>query len=291
TPAYLTNKSYFILVSNSLIFAAIVFASSYLKYWPRMQLIAAGMGFMGLAWPILRMLNHLTMASSIPYADQYLANWDALIGFDWVAYGQLIEQFPGLAHTMDRFYSGLTAYSAIAFIAVVLFGRRRDGLSFIEIFLPTALLCTLVGAFFPAVAAATFYQVDADAFKLINPYSGAYHLEQMNMLRSGQPVALNVDKLVGLVTFPSFHTAMGVIVIWVCRSNAALFGISFTINAIMIASTPFFGNHYLIDVIAGSIVAVVAIAIQSLKSQNANSDFPPQVTFDEKRKLASDIVT
>ena len=52
----------------------------------------------------------------------------------------------------------------------------------------------------------------------IDPRDGAYHLEHLERLRSDPMPVLSLSDLPGLVTFPSFHTAMGVIAIYCCRS-------------------------------------------------------------------------
>ena len=78
-------------------------------------------------------------------------------------------------------------------------------------------------------------------------------------LRTDPQHVLDLNNLPGLVTFPSFHTAMGIIAIYCSRGTPWLFWPSLIINILMISSTPLFGSHYLIDVIAGAVVALGTI--------------------------------
>jgi membrane-associated phospholipid phosphatase len=70
---------------------------------------------------------------------------------------------------------------------------------------------------------------------------------------------LTLDQLPGLTTFPSFHTAMGIICTWCSRGSIGLFPLMLIINGLMIASTPILGSHYLADVIGGALLAIAAI--------------------------------
>jgi membrane-associated phospholipid phosphatase len=68
------------------------------------------------------------------------------------------------------------------------------------------------------------------------------------------------------VTFPSFHTAAGIILV-ISFWRTALFPIIVLYSAIMIASTPVLGGHYFVDLIAGAAVAgAVAFALGLLPS-------------------------
>ncbi|HTV72074.1 MAG TPA: phosphatase PAP2 family protein [Rhizobiaceae bacterium] len=64
----------------------------------------------------------------------------------------------------------------------------------------------------------------------------------------------------GLVTFPSFHTAAGIVVAW-CLRRTLFYWPGVVYSVAMIASTPVFGGHYFIDVIAGAFVAFAVLAM------------------------------
>jgi membrane-associated phospholipid phosphatase len=80
-------------------------------------------------------------------------------------------------------------------------------------------------------------------------------------LRGELPPTLLLSDLPGLTTFPSFHTAMGLIVIWCARGSRLLFAPMLALNALMIASTPVFGSHYFIDILAGAALAAAAVLL------------------------------
>lgn len=213
------------------------------------------------AWPVLRLLNHLTMTTALPLADDALAAADAALGFDWLGYLAWVDQYPRLLRAMDWSYAGLTSYSLGLYLLLVLACRdpNRACSEFVQVFLLTAVACIAIGSGLPAVSAAIHFAPPADLFANIRPERGAYHLGALTRLRSDPAAVLSLGALPGLVTFPSFHTAMGVVAIYSARHRGWLLAGMVPVNLVMIASTPVLGAHYGVDLIGGAAVAVAAI--------------------------------
>jgi membrane-associated phospholipid phosphatase len=228
---------------------------------PRLHMLLSGLAFMLAAWPALRVYNHLVMTTGLPLADSRLAAWDSALGFDWLGYLLWLDRHPGLLYWMDWAYGGLTFYSGVAFVLVLLLvgaGRARE---FVLLFLITAVAASTIGLFFPALAAMTFYAPDPELFRTVTPILGAYHVDTLERLRTSAAPVLDLRHLPGLTTFPSFHTAMGLIVVWCARGSRLLFTPMLLLNALMIASTPAFGSHYFVDILAGGLLAAAAVLL------------------------------
>lgn len=226
----------------------------------RLHTLCAGGAFLFAAWPVLRLFNHLTMSLAFPLADARLSGWDRAIGFDWLGYVRWADGQPKLLEAMAFCYGNLTGYSCLLFLLLAL-GREpaKRCRELIALFLATALFCTTVGALFPALAAMAYYAPPAGTFAHLGPQTGGYHLAALEALRSDPAHLLDLTRMPGLVTFPSFHTAMGVVAIYCARSSRVLLALMLVVNGLMIAATPVFGSHYGIDVIAGALVALGAI--------------------------------
>jgi membrane-associated phospholipid phosphatase len=223
-------------------------------------MLLSGLAFMLAAWPALRVYNHLVMTTGLPLADARLAGWDKALGFDWLGYLLWLDRHPALLRAMDWAYGGLTLYSGIAFVLVLLLIGAARAREFVLLFLLTAVAASTIGLFFPALAAMTYYAPDPDLFRSVPAHLGAYHVDTLERLRSAAAPVLDLRNLPGLTTFPSFHTAMGLVVIWCARGSRLLFVPMLALNALMIASTPAFGSHYFVDVIAGAALAAAAVA-------------------------------
>ena len=77
--------------------------------------------------------------------------------------------------------------------------------------------------------------------------------------------------LEGVVSFPSFHTILGVIPIYALRDRRALMMAALAVNGTMIVSTMPVGGHHLIDVVAGAAVSLGAILVTRRYSTSPSS--------------------
>jgi membrane-associated phospholipid phosphatase len=113
------------------------------------------------------------------------------------------------------------------------------------------------GLFFPANGAMIFHGPDPRQFQTITSALGTYHLEALEQLRTKDAQVLSLSNPPGLVAFPSFHTAMGVIGIYCCRAKLPFFVLAVGVNGTMIASTSLLGSHYVVDLFSGAAVALL----------------------------------
>jgi len=63
----------------------------------------------------------------------------------------------------------------------------------------------------------------------------------------------------GIITFPSLHAALAVILMAAFWAVPIARWISVVVNSLMLAATPIDGSHYLVDVLAGVAIAVVCL--------------------------------
>ena len=66
-----------------------------------------------------------------------------------------------------------------------------------------------------------------------------------------------LSSLTGVVSFPSFHTTMALAYAYGFRRAGAIGWIVGALNFVMLFSIPFFGGHYLVDMIAGVLMAIL----------------------------------
>jgi len=78
-------------------------------------------------------------------------------------------------------------------------------------------------------------------------------------LRNGTMREISLARMEGLITFPSFHTTLAVLFVAALRRHRLALAIGAVVNGLMLLSIPSEGGHYLVDVIAGAMVAAVAI--------------------------------
>ncbi|MCO5106593.1 MAG: phosphatase PAP2 family protein [Burkholderiaceae bacterium] len=225
----------------------------------RLVVVLQGTIFLLLAWFALRVFNHLSMTTSFAYADRVLSRWDEWLGLDWLTYFHFVERNDFLRTVLDHGYKSLTPVSVIAYLVLSAQHDLRRAAFFLETFVIVAVVCTTIGMFFPAEAAvATHLGASAD-FGAFGEPPGLYHLPHMERLRGEGVIVLDLRDLPGLVTFPSFHTAAGIVLAWSFRGSV-LFWPAAGYSAAMIGSTPVFGAHYYVDLVAGAAIACAILA-------------------------------
>lgn len=197
-------------------------------------------------------LSYLAATVGAPLADARLARADAALGFDWLAWYRFVQAHDWL-HGMLRFaYVSMSAQIMLCLLLLPLTGMARRNQEFIAA-MAVALLPTIaLFAAFPAASAWVQYGVSTPAM--------LGFLDQLLALREGRMAAMQLDDLYGLITFPSFHVVTAVLVAYATRGTRLAF-LALTLNLFMAVSALSEGGHYLVDVIAGVLVAGLAIVV------------------------------
>jgi len=75
----------------------------------------------------------------------------------------------------------------------------------------------------------------------------------------------------GIITFPSVHAALAVIVVIALWPIAVLRWVFLLLNVAMLAATPIDGSHYFVDVLAGIALALLSLLLaQSIAARVAS---------------------
>ncbi|RLP22275.1 phosphatase PAP2 family protein [Mesorhizobium sp. YM1C-6-2] len=198
----------------------------------------------------------LASATSAPLTDAYLAEMDRVMGFDWIAFHQAMSG-PITSPVLIFAYHALGPQVPLVLLYHSVMLKRRRIIEFL-VLLAVAGVPTAIGMYlFPAAGAYSFYQIDPGQF---SAHAGMWHYDLLLRLRAGEPFEYLVTHPAGLTTFPSFHTALGLLIIYSLRHAPKVILLPVAaVNAAMIVSTLPEGGHYLIDVIAGVVVAAFAI--------------------------------
>lgn len=198
-------------------------------------------------------LQYLVIALNPPVVDARLAAWDALIGFDWVYAFLWVRGNPLVNVILKLAYASLL----LQFIAIPwllgLSGQERHLREFVTCIMLSSLLLLLISAGFPAHSAFAYYGLGSEA--------ELQTVSHFDLLRSGAMRVIDIDDIQGLISIPSYHAALAVILTYVLRPYRLLFMLAVIVNTVMILSTPTEGGHYLVDTVAGLGLALLTIAV------------------------------
>ncbi|MCV9965701.1 phosphatase PAP2 family protein [Pararhizobium sp. BT-229] len=202
---------------------------------------------------------YLASATDAPLIDGKLAALDAAIGFDWLSFLQAANGYPAFASALVIAYHSLTPQIVLLLIAYSAAQRADRLLEFVALLAVSSVFTGSLMALFPTAGAYAYFQPSVEAFDAFTDKAGMWHYSELLQLRSGEHFNLFVAEAEGLVTFPSYHTAVGIMVVYSLRHVRLAMAPVALLNATMIVGTIPEGGHHLTDVIAGAMVAVVSI--------------------------------
>jgi hypothetical protein len=209
-------------------------------------------------------LSYLVVSTNARLVDAPLAACDRVLGFDWPGLAAWLQARPGVETPLHLAYtSGLPQ-----FVIVVLFlgfGNRAAQLdTFLRLFVLATLAAVLVSGLLPATGSAKFFTAVAPMPDVIASLS---HFEP---LRNGRMHEIPLRHMQGLVSFPSMHTVLAVLFVHAMRGTVLLPAFV-ALDAAMIVSTPIDGGHYLVDVLAGALLAGALIALEHRRISDART--------------------
>lgn len=222
------------------------------------------------AWRALRLFNHLTFTVSGEYVDAMLADWDVALGFQWLPYATWLDDHPRFTSIISMAYGSLTPLSIGVFIVVAFICPRNVAEEYLLLFVALAVIVSVVGIFLPTYGPMIYFADATKQFHYLGE-AGQSHVPFYEAYRAKTLHALPLENLIGLTTFPSFHTAMGCLMIYVSRQRMILLIPSVIYSSMMIAGAVVFGSHYFVDLIGGlAITAISVFAVRSMPKLLAN---------------------
>jgi len=206
-------------------------------------------------------MSYLGTSLGLPLLDPYFAGADAALGVDWLGILESVDNRPITGKLLRFAYD--TSMPQIAAACLVLTATRQLTrlADFLALFTVTSLVTILASSVLPAAGAFVFYDPPTALRGVVGHDAGIWHLQHFEALRSGTMRAIDPGAIQGLVTFPSFHTALAVITTWAFWRTPYLAYPALGLNLLVIASTVPVGGHYVVDVLAGAAIAAASIAV------------------------------
>ena len=228
---------------------------------PRIRTTVLGVALLIAFQAVGATLSYLVVSTNAPLVDASLAAWDRALGFDWLACLAWIENHPSARAILRcAYYSGL--WQLVAVVLYLGFSARSARLrEFMRLFALATLLTIVISGLLPAAGAWKHYAVGA-SFDL----ASTSHFE---LLRSGRMHDIPLGAMQGLISLPSLHSAMAVLLVYAMRGTF-VYPLFAVLNAAMLASTPIEGGHYFVDVLAGVALALGFIALDRLGDRQAS---------------------
>ena len=188
-------------------------------------------------------LTYVAMAAtSQPMADHTLEKADAALGFDWFSWFAFVSSHPKVKLLLALAYNSwptqglvLLGYQSVA--------EPKRAQEFLLAAMLSIIFITPLMMLLPAVG---------HHIALAEPWRDDILALRDHSMRQ-------ISAMQGIVTFPSFHTALGVLFPAMYRGRKWFLPV-LAFNLLMIASVMTEGAHYFVDMLAGAAIAFLALA-------------------------------
>jgi PAP2 superfamily len=221
-------------------------------------------------------LSYLAASANLPLQDHLFDAVDRMLGLDWKALLIWLNDTPTLYRVLRLIYLSLTLQMTTAVLCLAFSGRLIWLRVYTLAFIVAALVTIAISAVLPAAGVWPYYGLGpADSPNILPAVSTSWPV--FYGLRDGSFRALVAVGSEGIITFPSLHAALAVILIAALWPIARLRWVILGVNTVMLAATPIDGSHYFIDVIAGVAVAAAALGAANALATWAGARRPDAV--------------
>ncbi|MHB8381655.1 MAG: phosphatase PAP2 family protein, partial [Candidatus Binataceae bacterium] len=188
--------------------------------------------------------TYLTATWTMPLCDASLARFDALLGFDWLAWHAFVFSHRALEIVLEAAYESFLPQIILSILYLAHTSRTDRNSELLWTGIISLIITALIAGCAPALSAFAPGGAPASTAVLI-------------ALRAGSVSHFAFNHIEGIIAIPSFHAAVAILLIYAHRPPLKSFYPMLALNVLMIVSTPSQGNHYLVDVLAGIVVAVL----------------------------------
>lgn len=210
------------------------------------------------------LLSYAVAATGGPLRDDTFLALDRALGLDWTAYLRGLNDRPGLGAVLTLAYRTLMPQMILVVVVLGFGGRLAAAREFVLAFVIAGVVTVLLSGLLPAIGTYGHLGLRPEDFPRLHPAAPYAHIADLTGLRDGTLRVVSLDRMEGIITFPSFHTALGVLFIRYFWMSTITRWPGVVLNALMIAATPIDGGHYVVDVGAGAVIAVLAIGAAGL---------------------------
>jgi hypothetical protein len=220
-------------------------------------------------------LSYLAASVAAPLKDDALDAFDKALGFDWMALLGWLNAHPATLMVFRAAYFSMPAQAVIIVLCLAFTGRLTWLRVFVLSFMFAAIVTIAISAVLPAQGVWSHYGLHVVPSGVVPATKTSWPI--FEGLRDGSYRKLIAAGAQGIITFPSLHAALVVILTIAMWPVPGLRWFGLAINTVMLAATPIDGSHYLVDILAGIAIASVSLATSHAIAWNMTTGSSPRV--------------
>lgn len=253
--------------ATNIIAIAVLVSASLLFYslFGRTSRVGAMLRYLAL-WianiPVASVFTYVFASFSFPAIDDALDRLDKALGFDWLVWYNFVNTHSSIQFVLAFAYVSVSTQIILSFIY---FSHREEPGRCNELWWTSTIalvITTVISGILPAMGTYEYYGV-------IDTEHGR-HLHDLHGLRDGTLTSFSMEKIKGIITLPSYHTVLAILLTYIYRNQRRILYLALPLNLLMLISIPSQGGHYLADMFAGAAVAGLSIYIFARSSLDAS---------------------
>jgi len=158
-------------------------------------------------------LSYVAASLHRPFIDAALYKADKWLGLDWMAYFHFVTARPWLLEPMRVTYNGFMVSIAATVLVLAATRRRRQLAIFVCAFAATTVVTIGVSAVLPGLSAYNYLGLTPADHPGGSVVVGNEHVATLTRLNNGTLRTLVFTGTQGIITFPSLHAALGLLMI------------------------------------------------------------------------------
>ena len=207
---------------------------------------------------VVALANHSVLPLTRPLIDPILARWDATLGFHWPSALAFAAEYPTVTAIGKSIYNSTMFQVLLTTLALGFLGRTLHMERFVLSCMLGALITVGFWTVFPSFGPASLYDVPQDVLDAVMPVADpAYGRSLLEFAAAEQESLASIERR-GLIAFPSFHTVLALLVPLALWSVPVLRWTAVMINTAMVPFIVIHGGHFVVDLFAGVVVALIA---------------------------------
>lgn len=223
-------------------------------------------------------LSYLAASLNFPLCDHWFEAADKTVGLNWFELLDWTRAHATADFLLRLTYLSLMPQTLVVVLALSLGGHFGSLRIFILAFIFAALVTIAISAVWPAQGVWLLHGLsgsNADSMP-VSATSWPVFLG----LRNGTFRMLMASGAEGIITFPSLHAALALVLIAALWPLPVLRWIGVGLNLIMMVSIPIDGSHYFTDMFAGLAIAVLClIAARALVARMGRHREPATIAY------------
>jgi hypothetical protein len=236
-------------------------------------------------------LSYLAAAAGFPLQDATLDAWDRHLHFDWTEMMTFISLRPGLQRILSFAYASFALQTVTTVLALGIAGQLARLSTFITAFVCTTMITIAVSVVCPAAGPWLFLDIRPAMANGFLPTSSTSWPVFIG-LRDGTLHTVYGLNSEGIITFPSLHAALAILFSAALWRVKGVRWVALGLNGLMLIATPAYGSHYVVDVIAGIVVAAACwIAVARFFAAASEMHPQPIAVLDELPSIVPEAIS